>query len=194
MNVVFFDTPADLRAWLEVNHGSADELWVGFHRRDSGRSGITWREAVDEALCFGWIDGVRRRVDRTSYANRFTPRRPRSIWSAVNIARVEDLSAEGRMRPAGLAAFARRDPERQRRYSHEQAQAPELSPEYADRFRTHPAAWGFFESQAPSYRRQAVWWVMSAKREETRDRRLALLIAASADGRRAAPFVASRDR
>jgi uncharacterized protein YdeI (YjbR/CyaY-like superfamily) len=146
--------------------------------------GITWPQAVDQALCFGWIDGRRQSIDRERYRIRFTPRTTRSIWSTVNVARVGELSAEGLMQPAGLEAFARRCQERSGIYSHEQPAAPVLDPAQEALFRERAEAWAFFETQAPSYRKAALWWVVNAKRPETRARRLATLIADSAEGRR----------
>jgi uncharacterized protein YdeI (YjbR/CyaY-like superfamily) len=182
---LFFETPAEFRAWLEANHASADELFVGFYRKGSGRRCMTYQEAVDEALCFGWIDGVRRSIDGESYMNRFSPRRPRSVWSAVNIARVEALTAEGRMRPAGRAAFERRDPDRTGRYSFERATV-EFEPDLAAMLKQNRAAARFFHAQPPGYRRTATWWVMSAKRADTRLRRMQTLIDDSARGQRIA--------
>lgn len=183
----FFATPAEFRAWLDAHHGSAAELWVGFYKRGSGLPSITWPQSVDEALCYGWIDGVRQSIDERSYRIRFTPRRPGSIWSLVNQRRVEELKAAGRMRPAGLAAFERRDPEKQERYSYERERV-ELAPQYQAALRKNRAAWQFFQAQSPYYRRQAALWVMSAKREETRARRLQTLIADSAQGLRLGPL------
>ena len=179
---VFFATSADLRAWLEANHQRAEELWVGFYRRDSGRASITWPEAVDEALCFGWIDGIRKRVDEISYMNRLTPRRRTSTWSAVNIARVAELTKQKRMRPAGLAAFAHRDEARSGIYSYEQRKAAAFDAADEKRFRANANAWEFFHAQPAGYRQTATWWVLSAKREETRQKRLATLIEDSAAG------------
>jgi uncharacterized protein YdeI (YjbR/CyaY-like superfamily) len=184
MEPTFFATPADWRAWLEEHHETERELLVGFWKRGTGRPSITWPESVDEALCFGWIDGVRRRVDDECYTIRFTPRQKRSTWSAVNIARVAELEAEGRMRPAGLAAFARRSDDRTAIYSYEQRRTAELGPGEEAELRANPAAWAHFQAQTPSYRRAAAHWVMSAKREETRRRRLEQLVAESAQGRR----------
>ena len=181
MEVVYFKSSADFRAWLEEHHASATEVWVGFYRKDSGVPGITYPEAVDQALCFGWIDGVRRSVDSSSYTNRFTPRKPGSNWSAVNVKRVGELSELGRMHASGLKAFETRDPSRSQEYSHE-GRAAELDGEYAERLRAHPAAWAFFRAQSPWYRRTASWWVVSAKKEETRAKRLATLIEDSAAG------------
>lgn len=189
MEPTFFATPAEFRAWLEAHHDRAAELWVGFRRKGSGRPSITWPEAVDEALCVGWIDGVRKRVDAESYAIRFTPRKPRSTWSAVNVGRVEALAREGRMRPAGLRAFEARAAERTAIYAYEQTgDAATLDGEAEARFRARPEAWAFFQAQPPSYRRTATWWVVSARREETRRKRLETLIGDSAAGRRIAPL------
>ena len=180
----FFPEPADFRAWLEENHERAAELWVGFHKKATGRPSITWPEAVDQALCFGWIDGIRKSLGDESYVIRFTPRKPRSTWSAVNIARAQELVAEGRMRPAGLAAFEARSDDRSAIYSYEQRREVRLAPDQEREFRANQRAWEFFQAQRPSYRRPALWWVVSAKREETRARRLRTLIEDSANGRR----------
>lgn len=180
---VFFATPAKFRAWLKKHHASATELLVGFHRVDSGKPSLTWPQSVDEALCFGWIDGVRKRRDEQSYTIRFTPRRKGSIWSTINIGRVEVLTAEGRMQPAGLAAYAARRADRSEVYAYEQRSA-ELGEASARIFRKNRKAWAFFESQPPFYRKRACWWVESAKKEETRLARLEKLIALSAEGKR----------
>ena len=179
----FFATSAEFRAWLEANHATERELVVGFHKKGSGLPSITWPESVDQALCFGWIDGVRRSLDETSYAIRFTPRNARSNWSAVNIGRAQELLAQGLMRPAGIAAFAARRDERSNTYSFEQRGAVELSDEDRMRFEANAEAWRFFQSQPPSYRKAAIWWTISAKKDETRQRRLTTLIADSAEGR-----------
>ncbi len=175
----FFRTPAEWRAWLDAHAACESELWVGFFKRGAKETRITWPESVDQALCFGWIDGRRQSIDAERYRIRFTPRTATSIWSTVNVARVAELSAEGLMRPAGLEAFARRRAERSGVYSHEQAGEPEL----AARFRRNAQAWAYFEAQPRSYRKAALWWVANAKRPETRERRLHSLIAESADGR-----------
>jgi uncharacterized protein YdeI (YjbR/CyaY-like superfamily) len=188
MRPTFFATAAEFRRWLKQHHRSERELWVGFHKKSSGRPSLTWPESVDEALCFGWIDGVRRTIDSESYAIRFTPRKRGSIWSAVNTRRAEEFIREGRMQPAGLRAFEARDPAKSGVYSFEQRRGARLSAEAEARFRANPAAWRFFESQPPGYRRTAVWWVVSAKREATRARRLETLIDDSAAGRRIAPL------
>jgi uncharacterized protein YdeI (YjbR/CyaY-like superfamily) len=188
MEPTFFATPADFRTWLEANHADHDELIVGFYKKASGRPSITWPEAVDEALCFGWIDGVRRSIDGDSYSNRFTPRRPRSNWSTVNIRRVHELIEEGRMTPAGLAAFERRDEQRSGVYSFERREEAKLDADQERRFRAAPGAWEWFQSRPPGYRRAALHWVVSAKRAETRERRLATLIEDSANGRTIKPL------
>jgi uncharacterized protein YdeI (YjbR/CyaY-like superfamily) len=188
MKPTFFATAAELRAWLEENHTTATELFVGFYRRSSGKTSITWQELVDEELCFGWIDGVRKGIDEVSYANRITPRKLRSTWSAINIARVKELIARGRMRPAGLKAFERRTDDRSAIYSYEQRTNTKLDPERERSFRANKKAWAFFQAQRPSYRRAATWWVISAKREETRQKRLVTLIRDSQNGRTVAPL------
>jgi len=181
----FFATTAGFRAWLERNHAKADELLVGFYRKDSDRASITWPESVDQALCFGWIDGVRRRHDETSYTVRFTPRRPRSTWSTVNIARVAVLTEQGLMRPAGLAAFARRSDEKSGIYAYEQRHTAALPPAYEKTFRANGKAWAFFTAQAPSYQRVMAYHIVSAKKEATRVKRLDALISVSARHMRA---------
>jgi uncharacterized protein YdeI (YjbR/CyaY-like superfamily) len=179
----FFANSAAWRAWLEEHHASAEELWVGFYKRGTGRPSITWPESVDQALCFGWIDGVRKRLDDERYVIRFTPRRKGSVWSSVNLARVEELTRQGHMRPAGLAAHGVRRPEKSGIYAYEQRHGAELTPEMAKRFKANRKAWDFFQRQPAWYRRTATWWVVSAKREDTQERRLATLIADSAAGR-----------
>jgi uncharacterized protein YdeI (YjbR/CyaY-like superfamily) len=175
----FFATPADFRKWLEEHHETAKELLVGFYKKDSGKPSITWPESVDQALCVGWIDGIRKRIDDVSYTIRFTPRRPGSIWSAVNIKRMQELIDQGLARPAGLRAFEARKENRSGIYSYEQR--PEsLGEPYASRLRENSAAAEFFESRPASYRRAAIWWVVSAKKEETRLKRLGQLIEYSA--------------
>jgi len=183
VDVRFFETSAELRSWFEEHHDTVRELWIGFFKKSSGKPSISYQEALDQALCFGWIDGVRKSLDGASYTTRFTPRRSRSIWSQVNIRRVGELAALGLMHPAGLKAFDDRDPERTNLYASERATVT-LSPEYEQTFRGNREAWEFFHAQPPSYRRPAMWWVMSAKKEETRIRRLSALIQVSQDGRR----------
>jgi uncharacterized protein YdeI (YjbR/CyaY-like superfamily) len=180
----FFPTPALFRAWLDANHASAAELLVGFYRKDSGKPSITWPESVDEALCYGWIDGIRRSLDEDKYTIRFTPRKPTSIWSNVNIAKVEALLKAGRMMPAGLAAWEKRDPAKSGIYSFERRVAAAFDAESERRFKRNRAAWTHFQAQPPGYRRLATHYVVSAKRPETREKRLAALIAHSARGER----------
>jgi uncharacterized protein YdeI (YjbR/CyaY-like superfamily) len=173
-----FTTPEELRAWLEEHHATETELWVKLARKSSGVPSITWPELVDEVLCFGWIDGHSKGIDEVWRKQRITPRRKGSNWSARNVERVRVLTAEGRMRPAGLAAFeARQDAN----YTYEQPPA-ELPPDFEQRFRAAAEAWAFFERQAPSYRRTMIGWVTRAKQEATRERRLAQLIECSARG------------
>jgi uncharacterized protein YdeI (YjbR/CyaY-like superfamily) len=185
----FFKTPAALRRWFQAHHATSEELWTGFYKKDSGRGGVVYKQALDEALCVGWIDGMVRRVDEASYMQRFTPRRPRSNWSAINIARANELVAEGRMEPSGLAAFERRMPDRSAVYSYEQRQTATFSPAERRAVKADPAAWSFFEAQPPSYKRTVARWIQSAKKAETRDRRLAVLIDCSARGRLVPPFI-----
>jgi uncharacterized protein YdeI (YjbR/CyaY-like superfamily) len=182
-SVTFFRTPAELRKWFRANHATATELWVGFYRKESGKASITWAQAVDEALCVGWIDGIRKRVDDDSYTNRFTPRRKGSIWSAVNIARVKALTAEKRMRPEGLKAFSARVENKSGIYSYEQRR-DRLEEPYASLLKKDKAAAAFFETLPAYYRKQVGWWIVSAKKEETRMERLNRLIAACARGKR----------
>ena len=179
----FFATPADWRTWLETHHADTPELWVGFYKRQSGHPSITWPDSVDGALCFGWIDGVRKSIDAISYMIRFTPRKPRSTWSAINIKRVRDLKRSGLMHAAGLAAFEKRDGNRSAIYAYEQRKAAKLPKEFEKQFRKQDEAWKFFQSQAPWYRRTSTYWVVSAKKEETRMKRLATLIDCSAHQR-----------
>lgn len=183
MDVTHFRNLAELRRWLKKHHAKATELWVGFYKKSSGQAGVDYKEAVDAALCFGWIDGVRRSIDDTSYTNRFSPRKSRSYWSQINLHRFQELEAAGLVEPAGRAAFERRDQGEAGRYSFE-SDSSELTPEAVRLLRRNRAAWKFFESQPPYYRRLAAHWIRSAKREETRTRRLATLIEDCAAGRR----------
>ena len=177
----FFRTAADLRRWLEKNHDKAQELWVGLYRTSSGKPSVTWPEVVEQALCFGWIDGVRKGIDGESYMNRLTPRRPGSNWSLRNINTVEDLKRRGLMTPAGLAAYEARLEKKSGIYSYEDRERP-LDPPYQRKLKANRKAWTFFSSQPPSYRKGATYWVMSAKKEETRLRRLQDLIDSSTRG------------
>lgn len=183
MNPVFFASQEDFRKWLEANHEAAGELLVGFWKVGTGKPCMTWSESVDQALCFGWIDGVRRSVDDKAYTIRFTPRRPKSVWSSINIAKVEELKKKGLMRPAGLAAHERKEDSRSIIYSYEN-RPREFDPQYEKKFKKNKNAWKFFESQPPGYRRLMIYWVVSAKQEATRLGRLEKLIAASEDGKR----------
>jgi uncharacterized protein YdeI (YjbR/CyaY-like superfamily) len=191
---IFFASPAEFRAWLEAHHATETEVMVGFHKKVTGQPTMTWSESVDQALCFGWIDGVRRSLDGDRYVMRFTPRKPRSNWSKINIGKVAALTAQGLMMPAGLRAFEQREDARSGVYSFEQERPHELPPEYVARFQENPTAWDLFQKQPPGYRRTATHWVMSAKRVETRLKRLATLIEDSANGRRIAPLTRPGDR
>jgi uncharacterized protein YdeI (YjbR/CyaY-like superfamily) len=183
MTPIFFAEQADFRRWLAENHDKENELLVGFYKVGSGKPSMNWSQSVDEALCFGWIDGVRKSLDEDSYCIRFTPRRAKSIWSAVNIKKVEELSKQGLMQPAGLAAFAKRDENKSRVYAYEN-EPLKLSDEFEKQFRANEKAWAFFQKQAPYYRKLATKWVMSAKQESTRQNRLERLIKDSENARR----------
>jgi uncharacterized protein YdeI (YjbR/CyaY-like superfamily) len=185
---VFFVTAAELRAWFEQNHESEPELLVGYYKKHAGKPGVKHAEAVEQALCFGWIDSIGRRIDDERYQVRFTPRRDGSVWSAVNIAKIAELTELGLMHPAGVRAYEQRRPDRVATYSYEQPVGAELDEDQVARLRAEPAAWEWFSKQASSYRRSAAHWVTSAKRAETRDRRLAQLIADSAAGRPVPPL------
>ncbi|SRR6266852_2199156 len=180
----FFPTPAAFRAWLEAHHDKFTELIVGFHKKSSGNPSITWPESVQVALCFGWIDGVRKSIDETSYTIRFTPRKPTSTWSSININLVRDLTKKGLMRPAGLKAFAARNEKKSSIYSYEQRKNPRFTREQEKLFRANKTAWEFFRSQAPWYQRACTYWVISAKREETKLKRLSELISHSQNRRK----------
>ena len=182
---MFFATPEAFRQWLKKNHALATELWVGFHKKATGKPSITWPESVDQALCFGWIDGLRKSVDSESYVIRFTPRRPTSIWSAVNSKRAQELTRLGMMQPAGKKAFEGRDAKKSHLYSFERKRVT-LGTAFGRQFRANQHAWEFFQSQPPWYRKTATWWVVSARQEVTRQRRLATLISDSEACRRIA--------
>jgi uncharacterized protein YdeI (YjbR/CyaY-like superfamily) len=183
MRIKYFESSNDFRRWLEKNHATTQELWVGYYKKHSKQPSITWPESVDEALCFGWIDGIRKSVDDLRYAIRFTPRRPGSIWSAVNIKRAQELSNQGLMKPAGMTAFNARRENRSGVYSYEQRSA-NLDEPYKKMLRQNKAAWDFFYAQPPSYRKAVGWWVVSAKQEGTRLKRLQKLIEESPNGER----------
>jgi uncharacterized protein YdeI (YjbR/CyaY-like superfamily) len=189
----FFRTPAAFKAWLDANNDRTSELLVGFYRKGSGRASITWPDSVDEALCYGWIDGVRRSIDEHSYSIRFTPRKPKSIWSNVNIAKVEALIRDGRMMPAGLAAYALRDQARSGIYVFEK-EAAVFDAESERAFRKSRSGWEFFQAQPAGYRRLATHYVVSAKRPETRARRLAALLMHSARGERIPQYLSASKR
>jgi len=182
MKPTFFKTQPDFRRWFEKHHATAKELLVGFYKKGSGKPSITWPESVDEALCFGWIDGIRRSIDDISYSIRFTPRKPVSTWSTVNIKRAQELIDRGLMKPAGLAAFQARREYRSGIYSYEQ-RSEKLPEPYEKVFKRNKRAWAFFQAQSPWYRKTVGWWIVSAKKEETRLKRLAKLIEWSADRR-----------
>ena len=180
---LFFARPKDFRAWLKVHHQIRTELWVGFYKKASAKRSLTWPESIDEALCFGWIDGIRKSLDSLSYVIRFSPRQKRSVWSEINMKRVEVLLAEGRMAAAGLRAFQARRKNRSGMYSYEQ-RLDRLPEPYQGKLKKAKAAWTFFQSQPPSYRKQVSWWVISAKKEETRQKRLQRAIEAFRRGKR----------
>jgi uncharacterized protein YdeI (YjbR/CyaY-like superfamily) len=190
----FFATADEFRAWLGEHHATATEVLLGFYKTKTGRQSMTWTESVREALCFGWIDGIRRSLGDDSHTIRFTPRKPGSIWSSLNVRHAEELIREGRMTPTGLAAYGARKPERTGIYSFEQRRSAPFDPEHEKRFRAEPTTWEFFQSQPPSYLRAAMHWVVSAKRDETRARRLAKLIEDSAAGRRLAQLTSPGKR
>jgi uncharacterized protein YdeI (YjbR/CyaY-like superfamily) len=185
---IFFKSTQEFYDWLEEHHESESEVYVGMYKKHTGKRAMSWSEAVDQALCFGWIDGRANSIDEDSYMQRFTPRRPGSNWSKINIAKVAKLTEEGRMRPAGLRAFEARKEAGTDSYSYEQRHEIELTPEFERRLRANAAAWEDWHARPPSYRTGATYWVMSAKREETRERRLAKLIECSAEGRTVPPL------
>jgi uncharacterized protein YdeI (YjbR/CyaY-like superfamily) len=189
----FFPTPADFRAWFEANHDKSRELVVGFYKRDAGRPSVTWPESVQVALCFGWVDGVRKSLDETSYTIRFTPRRPSSNWSVINISLVRKLTKQGLMHPAGLKAFAARN-EKKSIYSYEQRKSARFTREQEKQFRANKAAWEFFRSQAPWYQRVTTFWVISAKRAETKLKRLSELIGHSQNRRTLPQLIPTRKK
>jgi len=187
MKITFFKSPSALRAWLRANHAARTELWIGFHKIGSGKPGVTYSEAVEQALCFGWIDGVKKSVNATAYTHRFTPRKPRSKWSAINLERARKLIATGNMEAAGLKALEGADTT-SRAYSYEQRKSAKLSAVQEYQFQARRKAWEFFHAQAPWYQRTATWWIVSAKKEETRKKRLAKLIAHSLAGETIPPL------
>ncbi len=187
--VLYFATPSDWRKWLEENHERVSHQLVGFYKKGTGEPSITWPESVDQALCYGWIDGVRKGIDEERYMIRFTPRKATSIWSAVNIARVAELTEQGFMLPGGLAAFEKRKQEKSVIYSHEQKDMiVELDPASDTQLRANERAWYFFQNQSLTYRKAVIWWIKSAKREDTKQKRLANMIEHSEQGKRLAQF------
>jgi uncharacterized protein YdeI (YjbR/CyaY-like superfamily) len=185
---IFFESPQEFYDWLEEHHETESEVYVGMYKKHTGKRAMSWSEAVDQALCFGWIDGRANAIDEDSYMQRFTPRRPGSNWSKINIAKVAKLREAGLMRPAGLRAFEARKEPRTGTYSYEQRHDARLTPEFDRRLRANDAAWADWQARPPSYRTGATFWVMSAKREETRERRFAKLIECSAEGRTVPPL------
>jgi uncharacterized protein YdeI (YjbR/CyaY-like superfamily) len=185
--IKFFKTQSDLRKWFESNHTKLDEQWIGFYKIKTGKPSIIWSQSVDEALCFGWIDGIRKSIDENSYKIRFTPRNPKSNWSKVNINRVNELTTLGLMRPAGLEIFNKRDADKSNRYSFERENV-KLTKEFEAQFRKNKSAWEFFQLMPVSYRKPAIWWVMSAKRPETQLKRLETLISDSASNQKIPPL------
>jgi len=193
MKARFFKSPEEFRAWLELNHSGSTELLVGFYKKGSGKPSITWPESVDQALCFGWIDGIRRNLDEESYTIRFTPRKARSTWSTVNIGRAEELIKQGLMTPAGMAAYRARIENRSGIYSYEQ-RSVDLPEQYAKKFKSNRGAWEHYQSTPGSYRKAVNWWVLSAKREETRIKRLERLIEDSERGQTIPQFTRAKKR
>lgn len=178
MDVLFFPTPKDFRDWLDANHDKQTEQWVGFYKKATKIPSITWPESVDQALCYGWIDGIRKSIDEKSYKIRFTPRKPKSHWSNVNIKKIEELISSGQMKEPGLAAWEKRTEENSGKASFEQDKVV-LAKAYEKKLKANKKAWQYFSNATPSYRKQTTWWVMSAKKEETRLRRLSILIQSS---------------
>jgi len=191
MKVRYFSTSAALRRWLERNHATVRELWVGYYKVGTGRPSVTWPESVDEALCFGWIDGIRKSIDERRYSIRLTPRRPGSNWSTVNIGRALALKRRGLLQPPGLAAFRARKGDRTGVYSYENRSATLVEP-YATRLRRNRGAWTFLRAQSPSYQKAVNWWVVSARHEATRLRRLEQLVEHSANGRLIPQFLSRK--
>ncbi|MBC7811640.1 MAG: YdeI/OmpD-associated family protein [Burkholderiales bacterium] len=190
-DVTYLASPDEMRQWLSENHDQVSELWLGIYKKDSGKMGVTYKQAVDEALCFGWIDGLTRKVDEASYKVRFTPRKPRSIWSQVNLKRIEELIQLGRMQPPGLKAYTGRDPAKTNLYANEQPDL-KLDDAYERELQANEAAWTFFQAQSAAYQRTATWYVMSAKQEVTRCKRLIKLIEACTKGEKVAALIGKR--
>ena len=187
MSIQFFVNQIDFRNWLLINHSNEKEIWIGFYNKKSNLKGISYKDAIDEALCFGWIDGIRKSIDKISYTNRFTPRTTKSIWSQVNINRVTELLSQGKMHPSGIKVFENRDTKMEKLYSHEQEKF-ELSSEYENMLKENLTAWNFYKNQSSSYKKQATWWVISAKQEVTRLKRLNILIECSEKSEKVPPL------
>jgi uncharacterized protein YdeI (YjbR/CyaY-like superfamily) len=175
MTAIFFTKASEFREWLEKNHHKKNEIIVGFYKVNSGKTSITWSQSVDQALCFGWIDGVRKSINEESYCIRFTPRRKNSIWSAINIKKVEELTKAGLMKPEGEKSFSYKKDDKSKIYSHEK-EASILNPDYENKFKDHKKAWDFFNKQSPSYQKITIHWIMGAKQEKTRQSRLEKII------------------
>ena len=178
MKPTFFKNQKELRKWFENNHDKGKEIWIGFYKKDSGKANFTWSQSVDQALCFGWIDGIRKSIDEVSYMIRFTPRNPKSNWSSVNIKKINELTKLGLMHRAGIEVFKKREEKRSKIYSFEQNKV-KLNKKYELKFKSSKNAWEFFQSLPPSTKKPSIWWVMSAKREETQIKRLDTLIKSS---------------
>jgi len=191
MTPTFFPTPSDLRKWFEKNHNKFDELWVGYYKKGTGKPSITWQESVDEALCFGWIDGIRKSIDEESYKIRFTPRRKGSIWSAVNTKRIKELIKLNLVKPSGLKVFNNRDEKKTELYSFEQVKV-KLPKEFEKKIKANKKAWVYFQQLPPSAKKLSTWWIISAKKEETKLNRLNTLIKCSEEGRKIPPLVISK--
>jgi len=187
MKPAFFKNQKELRKWFENNHHKGKEIWIGFYKKDSGKANFTWSQSVDQALCFGWIDGIRKSIDEVSYMIRFTPRNPKSNWSAVNIKKINELTKLNLMHPAGIEAFKKREEKRSEIYSFEQNKV-KLNKKYELKFKSNKNAWKFFQSLPPSTKKPSIWWVMSAKKEETRLRRLDILINSSEEEQKIPPL------
>lgn len=192
-NIKYFKTSAALRKWLDKNYNKKDELWMGYYKKSSGKQGVTYKQALEVMLCFGWIDGIVKGIDAEKYCQRYTPRRAKSIWSAVNIKKIEELTNAGLMHEAGLAAFNNRDKKRAGLYSFEQEEI-KFPPAFLKTMKTNKKAWSYFSNMPPGYRKTATWWVISAKQEETRMRRLKTLIADSEAGRKIAPLTPTKEK
>ncbi len=183
-NIKFFKNPAELRKWFEKNYKKAEEQWIGYYKTGTAKPSISWPESVDQALCFGWIDGIRKSIDDESYTIRFTPRKPTSVWSRINIKKVAELKRQGLMTKEGLHLFENRDMKKSSLYSFEQRKNPKLPAAFMKKFKSNKKAWTFFSSQAPWYQRTATWWIISAKREETRLKRLGRLMSDCENGKK----------